>query len=147
MNESARNIIDKAGRVAIVRAIKIAEQASSGEIRVHLEDYSRGKALERAAYLFDKMGMRATISRNGVLIYVAVKDHELAIYGDEGIDAAVGQNFWEAEIASMSEHFKRGAYVAGLVAAIRQVGEKLSEHFPHQGNDDQNELSDEISFG
>ncbi|MFN3529868.1 MAG: TPM domain-containing protein [Bacteroidia bacterium] len=147
MSESANKLIDKAGQAAIVQAIQQAEKVSSGEIRVHLEDYSRGKALERAAYLFNKMGMRATIARNGVLLYVAVKDHVLAIYGDEGIDAAVGQNFWEAEIALMTEHFKRGDYAGGLVAAICQVGEKLVEHFPNQGDNDQNELSDEISFG
>lgn len=147
MSETARKLLDKAGQQAVVTAIQEAEQKSSGELRVHLEDYSRSDALARAVFLFDKLGMRNTIARNGVLIYVAVKDHQLAIYGDEGIDAAVGKDFWEDEIALMTQHFKQGDYAGGLVAAIHQVSEKLSEHFPHQGDDDNNELSDEITFG
>jgi uncharacterized membrane protein len=147
LSETAKKLIDKAGEQAIVAAIRQAEQASSGEIRVHLEDYSRGDALARARFLFEKMGMRQTVARNGVLIYVAVKDHALAIYGDEGIHVLVGDDFWQSEIALMTNHFKKGAYAEGLVAAIAEVGEKLREYFPHQGKNDQNELSDEVSFG
>jgi uncharacterized membrane protein len=147
LSESAKKLLDAAGQKTVLQAIQQAEAASSGEVRVHLEDYSRGDALARATFLFGKLGMRNTVARNGVLLYIAVKDHQVAIYGDEGIDAAVGKDFWEAEIALMTQHFKQGDYAGGISKALEQVGEKLREFFPHQGNNDQNELSDEITFG
>lgn len=147
MSLSAKNIFDKAGQARLVAAIGAAERATSGEIRVHVEDYSRADVLARTRYLFTRLGMHRTIARNGVLIYVAVKDHQVAIFGDEGIDAAVGHDFWEAEIALLIAHFKQGDYVGGLELAIEKVGEKLKVHFPHMGQSDQNELSDEISMG
>ena len=147
MNLNAKNICDKAGQARLVKAIGAAEQATSGEIRVHVEDFSRADVLARTRYLFTRLGMHRTVARNGVLIYVAVKDHQVAIFGDEGIDAAVGHDFWEAEIALLIAHFKKGDYIGGLELAIEKVGEKLKVHFPHMGESDQNELSDEISMG
>lgn len=147
MNLNAKNIFDKAGQARLVKAIGAAEQATSGEIRVHVEDFSRADVLARTRYLFTRLGMHRTVARNGVLIYVAVKDHQVAIFGDEGIDAAVGHDFWEAEIALLIVHFKKGDYIGGLELAIEKVGEKLKVHFPHMGESDQNELSDEISMG
>ncbi|MBA4304079.1 MAG: hypothetical protein C0424_07625 [Sphingobacteriaceae bacterium] len=128
-------------------AIRLAEANTSGEIRVHIEDYSRSDVLARTRYLFTKLGMHQTVAHNGVLIYVAVKDHQVAIFGDAGIDAVVEPDFWELEIALLIEYFKKGDYIGGLELAIAKVGEKLKVYFPHQGEADQNELSDEISMG
>jgi uncharacterized membrane protein len=147
LSESAKQLLDAAGQKIVVKAIQTAEAATSGEIRVHLEDYSRGDALARARFLFNKLGMHQTIARNGVLIYIAVKDHQVAVYGDEGIHAAVGVDFWQSEIDLMVRHFKQNAYAEGISQAVLLVGQKLQEHFPHQGKNDQNELNDEISFG
>jgi Predicted membrane protein len=69
----------------IVQAIQRAERNTSGEVRVHVESRcSYMDALDRAVELFAEMGMQATVERNGVLVYVAVKDHQLAVFGDEG---------------------------------------------------------------
>lgn len=147
MSLSAKNIFDKAGQERLIKAIRSAEQATSGEIRVHVEDFSRADVLARTRYLFTRLGMNRTVAHNGVLIYVAVKDHQVAIFGDKGIDAVVEPDFWEAEIALLIAHFKQGDYLGGLELAIEKVGEKLKVHFPHLGESDQNELSDEISMG
>ncbi len=147
MTLSASNIFNNAAQDRLVKAIRAAEQATSGEIRVHVEDYSRADVLARTRYLFTKLGMHRTVAHNGVLIYVAVKDHQVAIFGDQGIDAVVEPDFWEAEIALLISHFKKGDYLGGLELAIEKVGEKLKVHFPHLGESDQNELSDEISMG
>lgn len=130
-----------------MEAIRAAEANTSGEIRVHVEDYSRYDVLARTRYLFTKLGMHQTVAHNGVLIYVAVKDHQVAIFGDSGIDAVVEPDFWESEIALLIEYFKKNDYLTGLELAISRVGEKLKVYFPHQGDADQNELSDEISVG
>jgi uncharacterized membrane protein len=90
--------------------------------------------------------MQETAERNAVLIYIAMKNHKLAIVGDEGINAKVPQGFWEDEKNLMIAHFKEGNYASGLEEGIRLVGEQLKLYFPAIEGD-KNELSDEISFG
>lgn len=147
MSLNAKNIFDKAAQERLMASIRQAEANTSGEIRVHVEDYSRSDVLARTRYLFTKLGMHQTVAHNGVLIYVAVKDHQVAIFGDAGIDEVVEPDFWESEIALLIAHFRQNDYITGLELAIARVGEKLKTYFPHQGDADQNELSDEISMG
>ncbi|MCE1200793.1 MAG: TPM domain-containing protein [Bacteroidia bacterium] len=141
----ARNFFTPEQKRQIVEAIQKAEHATSGEIRVHLEEYCSGDVLDRAAYLFETLGMSQTAARNGVLIYLAVKDRKFAIVGDAGINAVVEEHYWEDVKHMLAEHFKRGEYISGLTKAIERTGNKLKKHFPFQVND-VNELSDEISF-
>lgn len=130
----------------IVAAIRQAEAATTGEIRVHLEEALQGDALTEARKVFTRLGMHRTRDRNGVLILIAPHERQLAIVGDSGIDAVVPPDFWAAERDLLQNYFQRGAYCPGLVAAIDQVGEKLKAFFPGQPDDD-NELSDEVSYG
>lgn len=130
----------------IIEAIRQAERQTSGEIRVHLEDNGKRPALEDAKRVFHKLGMDRTADRNGVLILLSVDRHEFAIVGDKGINEKVPAGFWEDERNLMQDHFRRGEFCEGLVAAIDQVGEKLKTFFPYQ-TDDENELPDDISYG
>jgi len=82
-------------QVAIVRAIGEAEHATSGEIRVHIETSCKADVLDEAAWLFRKVGMHKTADRNGVLIYLALKDRKFAIIGDTGINSVVPLGFWK----------------------------------------------------
>lgn len=131
----------------IKAAIKSAELNTSGEIRVHLEGHCKNdNVLERAAQMFSQLGMHKTDTRNGVLIYMAVKDHKFAIIGDAGINAKVEEDFWDTTKEKMLSHFKTGDLTKGLVEGVLCAGERLKEHFPYH-KDDKNELSDDISFG
>jgi len=133
-------------KLQITNAIRVAETNTSGEIRVHIENNCKGDVLDRAAYIFEKLEMQKTELRNGVLFYLAVKDHKFAILGDGGINAKVEDNFWETTKEVVIAKLKEGLYAEGLANGIIKAGEKLKEHFPYQA-DDVNELSDEISFG
>ena len=131
----------------IINAIKEAETNTSGEVRVHIEEKCKtGDPIERAKEVFAKLKMHETELRNGVIVYVATKDHKLAAWGDQGIHEKVGQQFWEEEIELMKKYFQADDYESGLRDAVLLIGEKLKEHFPYQ-KDDVNELSDEISYG
>lgn len=132
-------------RESIVSAIREAELNTSGEIRVHLENHCRGDVLDRAADVFATLKMHNTELRNGVLFYLAMKDHQFAILGDKGINQKVPDHFWEDIRDFMVAKFKEGKYAEGLSEGIRMAGEQLKEHFPYQ-SDDRNELSDDISF-
>lgn len=134
-------------RKALVAAIAEAEGLTSGEVRVHIEPSSKGKAvLDRAVEVFTKLDMQKTAARNGVLIYVAHEDHQLAIIGDKGINEVVPDNFWESTKDTMLEHFKKGEFFQGIIFAIKSSGDQLKHYFPLQTND-KNELSNDISEG
>ncbi len=91
--------------------------------------------------------MHETELRNGTIIYVASDDHKIAIWGDEGIHSKVGQDFWDDELELLTKYFMADDYETGLREAVLKIGEKLREHFPYQGEDDINELPDDISYG
>lgn len=132
----------------IVEAIKSAERRTSGEVRVFVETRCRFvDPLDRAYELFFGLKMDQTDERNAVLVYVAMKDRQLAVYGDEGIHQKVGSEFWKKEVSTMLSQFNKENYSAGLVQVIQDIGEVLQGHFPYETKGDKNELPDEIVFG
>jgi len=126
-------------------AVKEAEQDTSGEIRVHIETSLSGDVLDRAAWIFKKIGMHKTESRNGVLFYLAVANKKFAVIGDWGINRKVPANFWDETKELAAKHFRDQKYCEGLIEGILMIGKQLKEHFPHQ-KDDINELPNEISY-
>ena len=115
---NAKRLLNREEDQRVVEAIRQAERNTSGE----------------------------TKQRNGVLIYLAVKDHKFAILGDEGINKVVGNDFWNDVKDLMQRCFKEGQFVEGLEQGIQRCGEKLKTYFPYQ-TDDTNEIPDDISYG
>ena len=142
---SASNFFTKDQQEYLRQSIMNAELDTSGEIRVHIENTCKGDALDRALAVFKKLGMEKTESRNGVLIYLAVKNRKFAIIGDEGIHEVVSEIFWESIKNKMLNQFRENHFTEGLVEAITETGQQLKKYFPHQ-TDDKNELPDDISF-
>jgi uncharacterized membrane protein len=143
---NARNFFSEAEKLAIMEAIATAEKNTSGEIRVHIENSFKGDVLDQASYIFKSLNMHRTEQRNGVLIYLALKNRQFAVIGDTGINLKVPEGFWNGVKELMAGHFREGRFSDGLVSGIQLAGVMLKEHFPYQ-REDQNELSDEISFG
>ena len=132
----------------IVEAIRATEQQTSGEIRVFIE--SRCKfvdPLDRAAEIFWNLKMDHTVHRNSVLLYVAVKDHQFAIFADRGIHEKLGNEFWQKEVSLMTRHFRVNHYLEAILNVIYDTGQALHTHFPFDPNADKNELPDDIVFG
>lgn len=132
----------------ILAAIRNAEIRTSGEIRIFVESRCRYvDPIDRAAELFFGLKMNETEQRNAVLVYIALKDHQLAIFGDQGIYEKTGQEFWNKEVSQMLRQFNRQNYVDGLVQVTTEIGEALQKHFPFDQTTDKNELPDDIVFG
>ncbi|MBK7884381.1 MAG: TPM domain-containing protein [Chitinophagaceae bacterium] len=132
----------------LVEAIRIAEQQTSGEIRLFIESKNPlVSTIDRAAEIFFKLQMDKTAHRNGVLIYLATTHHEIALFADEGIYNAVGQAYWDAEIKEMLVRFKEQKVCDGVLHCILHVGQTLKEKFPYISSEDKNELPDNIVFG
>ncbi|APX99409.1 TLP18.3/Psb32/MOLO-1 phosphatase superfamily protein [Lacinutrix venerupis] len=130
----------------IVAAIREAEQQTSGEIRVHIENTCKGNIEDRALEVFSILKMQNTELHNAVLIYLAVNDKAFAIYGDRGINAVVADNFWDDTKNVIQNHLKKGNRKQALVDGILLAGKQLKEFFPISKND-RNELSNTISKG
>jgi len=145
MEVKASTFFTREQHLQIRDAIKMAEGETSGEIRVHIETRLTGNVLDRAAWIFSRIGMNATDNRNGVLFYLAVRNKEFAIIGDGGINAKVPENFWDKTKSTVLKHFRQEKYAEGLIEGILMAGNQLKEHFPRE-KDDTNELPDEISF-
>lgn len=125
----------------------MAEKRTSGEIRLFVESKcSYVNALDRAAEIFFGLKMDKTEDRNGVLLYIAMKDRQLAVFGDKGIHEKVGTEFWNNEVKQMLSSFSKENYTEAIVKIIEQIGDALVVHFPYE-NEDKNELPDDIVFG
>ncbi|MET0636556.1 MAG: TPM domain-containing protein [Chitinophagaceae bacterium] len=132
----------------IVEAVRIAERRTSGEVRVFVESHCKFMdAIDRAAEIFFQLKMENTEDRNAVLLYIALKDRQLALFGDEGIHQKVGTEFWNREVAQMISNFNRDDYAEGISSCIKHIGETLHLHFPYDKEMDKNELPDDIVFG
>ena len=139
------DFIPSDGQRRIADAITAAERHTTGEICVHVTPRCRGNVMKRAARTFDRLHLYTTKRRNAVLIFVAYEDRKFAILGDTGIHEAVPEGFWDGEVEDLGRYLKAGRQVDGLCEIIARIGERLSQYFPGE-RDDENELSNEVTF-
>lgn len=137
---------DAQAKTRIEEAIRLAEAGTSCELRVHIENNCPEDSLDRAAFIFAELNMHQTKFRNGVLIYVALKDRKIAIIGDAGINEYMEPNSWITIKDKMVDHFRSENIESGIVEAVQLVGERIKKYFPIQPGD-KNELPNHISIG
>ncbi|HEY4540191.1 MAG TPA: TPM domain-containing protein [Faecalibacter sp.] len=145
MGENKNAFLSSKQEQKIIEAIQLAEKNTSGEIRVHIEFESSTDHFQKALEVFNRLEMDQTKDRNAVLFHVAPYDHNFTIIGDEGIDQVTPDDFWEEIKEVVISYFREEKYTKGLCKGIEMTGEALKTYFPYQ-EDDQNELSDEISY-
>ena len=126
-------------------AISEAEKMTSGEIRLHIEDHCEKDPLQHARKAFERLGMHKTADRNGVLLYIALLDHKVAIYGDKGINSTVGLQYWSSIIEIITAEARNGDLVTGLEKALLELGTLLKKYYPYQ-HGDTNELDNTITY-
>lgn len=135
-------------KLQIVEAVRKAEKMTSGEVRVFVESRcSYMDAIDRAKEIFIELKMYETEDRNAVLVYVALEDKQLAIFGDEGIHKKLGDDYWNAEVKKMISNFNRDNHADGITEVVNDIGEALTQLFPYNNDTDKNELPDDIVFG
>jgi uncharacterized membrane protein len=133
-------------RQSIIDAVRQAEQRTSGEVRVFVES-RYVNAIDRAVEIFENLQMQKTELRNATLVYVATRDKQLAVFGDEGIHQKVGNEYWANEVVKMINAFNRDNIAEGIRQCVLNIGEALATHFPFDRSTDKNELPDDIDFG
>ena len=131
--------------VDLVEVIKIAENQSTGEIRLHIDSSAEKENAEVAFEVFQRLEMYKTKDRNAVLFHVNFNQRYLTIIGDEGIHQKVCQSFWDKIHSEVITQFVQGKYFFGLKEAIFKTGKELKRYFPVK-EENPNELPDEITF-
>jgi uncharacterized membrane protein len=139
------DFIPSEGQRRIADAITDAERHTTGEICVHVTPRCRGNVMKRAVRTFDRLHLYTTKRRNAVLIFIAYEDRKFAILGDTGINEVVPDGFWDGEVEELGRYLTAGRPVDGICAIIARMGERLSQYFPGE-RDDENELSNEVTF-
>lgn len=140
-----KNYLSETEISELVAAIQIAEDDSTGEIRVHIDSSTQHENQQVAWDVFEELGMHQTLDRNAVLFHINFEQKYLSIVGDKGIHQKVCQSFWDKLHAEMTEEFSKENYFQGLKNAILATGKELKKYFPI-GEDNQNELPNEITF-
>ena len=139
-------MFDRVAREELTAAIAAAEKGHRGEVRVHLERRcpKRKTPSDRAQELFESFGMHRTQDDTAVLLYVAFDDGRSAVHAGSGVRDAAAPGFWKAVADEIDGGFSIGEPLAGLCAALEQIGEMLREHAP--GEDVAgNELPDAVT--
>lgn len=113
----------------IRRAIRSAEDGTSGRIGVHVTHRRVPDALEHARAAFHHARLHEHPDGNAVLFVIAPKARTFAVYAGDAIYARAGDAFWKQLVADMTPYFAQGRATDGLVSGIERVGNELRVHF------------------
>ncbi len=128
------------------QAVAASESVHRGELRLVIEGPLPGplrdeSARARAIELFSQLRVWDTAENSGVLIYLQLIDQRVEIVADRGIDAKLGQAFWDDVCRRMENAFRAGDFENGTLSALSTISEALQRHFPAPAGN-ANELPD-----
>jgi putative membrane protein len=83
-----------------------------------------------------------TRDRTGVLVMLALAEHQAVIIGDEGINRAVPEGEWQRLVDDLVAGIKAGRAAAAMEETIARCGEVLVSHRVKLRQDDEDELAD-----
>lgn len=109
-------------------------------------DLVRRRVDRRAAAAFLEEEIFDTRDRTGVLLFVALYEHQIRILTDRGVEEKVGETLWQPILENLTAGLRSGDRAVAIADAIRQCGQVLVDHGVSRRVDDENELSDEPRF-
>lgn len=128
---------------SIKAAIANVEQTTSAEIKVVVRRHCWGPLHDAARKTFYNLKLDQTRFRNAALIFVVIANRDFLIFGDEGINNVVADDFWVQASTEMTAAFQNESLTAGILTGIRIIGAQLAEHFPAD-SDNPNEISNDV---
>jgi putative membrane protein len=99
---------------------------------------------QRASQAFIAEEVFKTRERTGILLFISLLEHQVAVLADSGINARVKQEEWNEVVQVIIRGITRGAAAGGIVDAIQQCGDLLQRRGIDIRTDDTDELSDKI---
>lgn len=139
-----KKVFTKSDLDKITEATRKAELLTSGEIKVVIRDACKKNlsTKEQALADFIAYGLGNTRDKTGVLILLVMKERQIEVLGDKGINDLVPEGYWDNIITVIRHGFDLHHPREGICEAVGLIGEKLQEIFPRK-LDDINELSNE----
>jgi len=133
------------GAQLVAIACALALLAFLPALRIHFVPHRQRyrQAHDNAMRQFLGRNIHITTKRTGVLLFVSLAERYAEVVADAGINEKVPQETWNAVVAGLIAHAKKGDIADGFVEAIGAVGALLAEHFPVSA-DDVNELDDHV---
>lgn len=130
---TAISAAQKESDAAIEASIQEAESKTSAEIRVLIAQQKRtmtpAEADMEAQHHFDRLGMKHTPLRNGILLFLAPSLGHIAVAVDESIHLRLGTQIRDIVQRTAAPHLP-GHPERAVQAAIRAASGILSKHFP-----------------
>lgn len=102
------------------------------------------RARQRAQRCFLEEEVFATRDRTGILIFVAVFEHQVVVLGDAGINRVVPEGAWDHVVDDVIAGIRARKPADALTAAITECGRLLEEHRLEIRPDDTDELANEL---
>jgi putative membrane protein len=100
-------------------------------------------AANRAELEFHRAGIGRTENKTGILLFLALEDHEAVVLADHGISSKLPPETWSDVVSLMLNGIKKKDLASGLSSAVTRCGDILSKHFPVSSTD-RNELSNHL---
>ena len=146
---SRKPLLDAEVQNQVVERIKAAELKTTGEVRVCVEARcAYVDPMDRAKEIFSQLAMDQTERRNAVIIYLAIKDRQFALFGDIAIyELAGGPKFWKTAAQHLVAKLKAGKTGEAICDCIDELSNAMAQFFPYDPSITRNELPDEIVFG
>ena len=129
--------------IAVALAVHFLPPARRALVPVGWRRRSVGRAAQ--ATFFDH-GVRMTKARIGILIYLSILEREGEILADKGVLDAVDERVFNRATRALLDAFTAGADWPVIAERIEALGDVLGPAIP-RGEDDENELPDEVHHG
>jgi putative membrane protein len=97
----------------------------------------------RAEVEFYRAGIGGTSAETGILLFIALEDHQAVVLADKAISSLLPAETWDGILATMLKGLKNRNCSKGMIEAITQCGDLLATHFPIQKGD-VNELPNQL---
>lgn len=114
--------------------------------RILVPKYIRTRNVHREALAqFTALGLHATKEHSGILILLSVFERSVEILADRGIHSKVDAGYWKKHTDKIAEGFSSKQPAAHLAEVLKEIGNKLADHFPPDPLNP-NELSNKVRF-
>lgn len=111
------------------------------------KDTLHRRVAARATEAFVSEEVFNTRERTGILIFISLFEHEVAVLGDSGINAKAKQHEWDKVVELIVTGINMKKPADGLIDAVRACGELLERKGIEKRPDDRDELSDSLRMG
>lgn len=116
------------------------EKVTGCELIFHFRRRLGRHPLEANRLLFYKYKLHQTHHRSAILLTLALKERQFAVWADEGVVRRSGDKLWSEVCQTLSQKLKQGHRLEALCAAVDVAENVLRSEQPHR-----DEMDDEIS--